>query len=681
MYQSNMSLGEQLRPESFDEICGETATTYYLKSQLHGGDRSVVIHGPSGCGKSLLAGLYAKALLCTVSEKGASRPCGQCKDCSEYDHGIHSNFHRPPLDCSEEEFVEAVNGRARSQRRSDGRVVVLLEDADQFSQRAMSLLRDDVVRPPRKMTYIICVEELGSININFIEQLFPLSVRRPTYQSAMDFLELLSCKGGFSIEDDACEILANNFRSSYRELALVVERHLIDGCVTHQRILDGLVVSPAIAFLKSAMERRPFDQQCDALFDWDETAATKISMIGSLIARLGREDSKDKLRFTAYDQRWGETDKLFREYIARCGLSFLIEAIRIWQPELKVNDSTILLKAAELERYLGSIAKLDQRLDQTIIAWRSDERRVVRARKAAAEQDKPRRAPQDLPTSPHHLKPSEVKRLWECASFMVQRYGTYFRWFLVVHHDRLKQSLGRSQSDTITNLTHQLKARFPDASLHWMYRHRQRNGKPITELVLAANVDRDALAKWVQQNFVAQYVKTESPAEVIQVNCENPENALVGHRKLVRLLCNSLIPDRVGRRMFAVCGINWKDNIDLGPTLTSQRVGVSRTLSQKAQLDASGDLEVVAATQAANLPFDWEMREYQYRRDVEAKKLQWGKEAREAASDGVRRERLITLAARWGEERSIRHEKRPSVVYVHNSKKLQNGDAAPENGE
>src|SRR5512147_966406 len=80
-------LARKWRPQRFDDVVGQQATTRTLRNALASGRiaQAFVFAGSRGCGKTTTARILAKALNC---EKGPTAdPCGECEACVEIAQG------------------------------------------------------------------------------------------------------------------------------------------------------------------------------------------------------------------------------------------------------------------------------------------------------------------------------------------------------------------------------------------------------------------------------------------------------------------------------------------------------------------------------------------------------------------------------------------------------------------
>ena len=81
------ALYRKYRPQTFDDVVGQTAVTQTLKTQIVSGKLShaYLFTGCRGTGKTSCAKILAKAVNCLEPENG--NPCNRCKACRSIDDG------------------------------------------------------------------------------------------------------------------------------------------------------------------------------------------------------------------------------------------------------------------------------------------------------------------------------------------------------------------------------------------------------------------------------------------------------------------------------------------------------------------------------------------------------------------------------------------------------------------
>ena len=84
---SYLVLARKYRPQTFDEVIGQTHVTQTLAHAIAGGRvaHAILLTGPRGTGKTTVARILAKSLNCQNGP--AAAPCNACRSCKEITGG------------------------------------------------------------------------------------------------------------------------------------------------------------------------------------------------------------------------------------------------------------------------------------------------------------------------------------------------------------------------------------------------------------------------------------------------------------------------------------------------------------------------------------------------------------------------------------------------------------------
>lgn len=181
------SFAEQYRPQKWDEFIGNETMVSIMKNYIVNDTpvRGIWISGPSGVGKTTLANLFIKSIRCVNHRKGIYEPCGECEVCKGLDT---TNYHEHTVSDATQvkeilnEFIRL--SKQRPLPTSSGgprRVVIQLNEAQNASEAARSMLYEAIETSPESTTWIIITMDGTKINPSQKEALeyrclsFPLS--------------------------------------------------------------------------------------------------------------------------------------------------------------------------------------------------------------------------------------------------------------------------------------------------------------------------------------------------------------------------------------------------------------------------------------------------------------------------------------------------------------------------
>ncbi len=121
-----------------------------------------ILSGPAGSGKHTLAGLLARALVCSGAGEA---PCGSCPDCRKALAGIHPDI----VSIGEEgkdisvAMVRALRSDAYIRPNEAGRKVYLLPNAHTMNQSAQNALLKLLEEGPPYAAFLLLAENAGAI--------------------------------------------------------------------------------------------------------------------------------------------------------------------------------------------------------------------------------------------------------------------------------------------------------------------------------------------------------------------------------------------------------------------------------------------------------------------------------------------------------------------------------------
>jgi DNA polymerase III subunit delta' len=194
------SAGDPAPDDVWSDVVGQPEAVATLREAALAADRIVagepvppgamthawLFTGPPGSGRSVAARAFAAALQCPHGG------CGACTHCRTVRAGTHADVHLvvpQGLSISVQEMREIVGTVAR--RPSGGRwQVVVIEDADRFTEAASNALLKAVEEPPDRSVFLLCAPsthpEDVSVTIRSRCRVVPL--RTPSFRAVADVL-------------------------------------------------------------------------------------------------------------------------------------------------------------------------------------------------------------------------------------------------------------------------------------------------------------------------------------------------------------------------------------------------------------------------------------------------------------------------------------------------------------
>ena len=161
MYQA---LYRKYRPQTFDDVAGQTSVTQALRNQVITGKLShaYLFTGSRGTGKTTCAKILAKAVNCENPIDG--NPCNCCASCRGIDSGAVMDVQE--IDAASNNGVdnvrsirdEAVYPPVEVKKR-----VYIIDEVHMLSMSAFNALLKTIEEPPEHLMFILATTELNKV--------------------------------------------------------------------------------------------------------------------------------------------------------------------------------------------------------------------------------------------------------------------------------------------------------------------------------------------------------------------------------------------------------------------------------------------------------------------------------------------------------------------------------------
>jgi DNA polymerase-3 subunit delta' len=143
----------------WDDVVGQPHAVGELRTALRAPAHAWLFSGPPGSGRSVAARAFAAALQCPRDG------CGECAACHTVLTGTHADVTvvRPEgLSVGVREARELVVAAASAPTVGEWRVV-LVEDADRFTEGAANVLLKSIEEPPPRTVWLLCVPSVDDL--------------------------------------------------------------------------------------------------------------------------------------------------------------------------------------------------------------------------------------------------------------------------------------------------------------------------------------------------------------------------------------------------------------------------------------------------------------------------------------------------------------------------------------
>ena len=498
--EQSLSLAERYRPRKFADVIGQKAVVAYLERQARERTgRSVLLYGPSGCGKTILAEIYANALLC---QRSSGEPCLQpdCPDCLECRRRSHPNWRGMREGTIDDlAFARAINADVDTELFGGGRLVVLIDQAQQLSGRAFDVLHDRMERPPENVTFILCTTDIDGIPQRSRSLFRLLEVGPVAVSSRLELLRKICEKEGFTHSESALDLFAHRAGGCLRQMIQDLEGLAEQGTITLEQVRTFYEADGArqiSLYIERLLNNASLEQQMQALDAWDALPERKLSCIEAYLAELfGTELLRIGRRGMILDLAGvADQGRVVRKLIARgerLGIpprQFCHEVLRFWAPAGIASDAMLVRKISEFDELLNGPKGVRSLSGAQSLVPTRRKLPIRAALNFSAEQeglDRRAGAMRTPPSGAGYLSLKQVRDLWEAASFLVQMYGLFLNTRISIRYGRLGIEDPSKVGPFLTSLMHELRmlinARAASAEclepFHWLYVHEYSAGR------------------------------------------------------------------------------------------------------------------------------------------------------------------------------------------------------------
>ena len=224
-----MGLATRHRPETFDEVVGQSAIITALRNAakkrlLH---PVYLIAGPYGVGKTTLARLFAKAVLCT---DGTVSPCGSCDSC----HNFDGNMRYTEIDAASHGGVGDVRSlieRAQKVSHDDGHVFYTIDEAHMLTKVAQNSFLNALEEGIPNTIFILVTTEPEKVLATVRSRCQGFYLRKPLHDEVVKRMRTIARREGWLVEDEVYDLIALHKNCHVRDAITLMEMAERDGTV------------------------------------------------------------------------------------------------------------------------------------------------------------------------------------------------------------------------------------------------------------------------------------------------------------------------------------------------------------------------------------------------------------------------------------------------------------------
>ena len=264
-----MVLARRWRPQTFDEVVGQSHVTRTLKNAISSGRtaHAFLFSGARGVGKTTVARVLAKALNCMEGPTPA--PCGVCDSCKEITAGMSMDVQE--IDGASNTSVEDVRDlrEGLNYRPSKSRYrIYIIDEVHMLSNSAFNALLKTLEEPPPHVVFIFATTEPQKIPSTILSRCQRFDFKRITLGDMIEQLKKICDEEGIRTNDEAITLLAAEAQGSLRDA-----QSLLDQVISY----SGQNVSPEdIRLVLGILDRQWLFQTSEAVIKKDAKGCLEL---------------------------------------------------------------------------------------------------------------------------------------------------------------------------------------------------------------------------------------------------------------------------------------------------------------------------------------------------------------------------------------------------------------------
>ena len=246
-----VALYRRYRPESFDELIGQSQVTDPLRAALRQNrvNHAYLFSGPRGCGKTTSARILARCLNC--AEGPTDKPCGKCDSCVELSRDGSGSLDVVEIDAASHNGVDdarELRERAGFAPARDRYKIFILDEAHMVTQQGFNALLKIVEEPPEHVKFIFATTEPEKVigTIRSRTHHYPFRLVPPA--AMLDYVSELCVQEKVTIEDGVLPLVIRAGGGSVRDTLSLLDQIIAgsdDSTVTRERTNNLLGYTPS----------------------------------------------------------------------------------------------------------------------------------------------------------------------------------------------------------------------------------------------------------------------------------------------------------------------------------------------------------------------------------------------------------------------------------------------------
>lgn len=222
---SYIAFARKYRPQSFDDIIGQSHVTTTLKNAISQ-DRvahAYLFAGPRGVGKTTAARILAKALNC---EKGpAPTPCNSCAVCKEITQG--SSLDTLEIDGASNRGIDEIRNLRENVKFAPAKgkfKVYIIDEVHMLTPEAFNALLKTLEEPPPHVKFIFATTQPHKVPPTILSRCQRFDFRRIAVKDIVANLKKIAKAEKSEIDDEALALIARYSDGGMRDAQVMLDQ-------------------------------------------------------------------------------------------------------------------------------------------------------------------------------------------------------------------------------------------------------------------------------------------------------------------------------------------------------------------------------------------------------------------------------------------------------------------------